>query len=427
MNNALTLFLIFSTLMAMPLFLLIRDLISLYRLPPDVTTFFGTSQLSPSFSLVDLYSERVLEEKYGSSQWVKLSNDTMTSTSVELQGAAATLVDQKIPFEIRIGRGKWNSYYFGTEEMIAPGPKIDTTNYDNEELGHRKSHIFSIKLESGNSPIAVHGLRLREIFLDGRYEGSVHIVNCKIHKLHLSSSPSKTERHIWIENSWINLLQLESNSAGDLNISGGGVKNIVCPEPSAPPPFQGDVKFIDDPQFLCLGGAGRIGGEQNIRNLRTHLQKLDNIDAERYIFAFEKRYERRKERKFLKFVSIIYDTFSAYGSRPSRAFIWFLGVYIFTFVLILSSNGAAIPEICSDSPPSNWMGSLCNKGIKGEVTRSLLLSSQSTFNPFSIFTERNLVQPMYVWINFWSLFHSLISIFLLGLVFFGIRRKFKSE
>jgi len=306
---------------------------------------------------------------------------------------------------------------------------IDLTDYDERAGGPNRAHIHGIHLKSSDSFLIINGLHIHEIVVSDGFRGCVWILNSWVRRVDLETNNSDKLPNVDISNSWVGNLFLNAKCCGELKITGGGVNRIFCTplssaEPTQSNAFTGDVAFIQTPSLRCAGG-NVSNDPQAYRSLRNHLSELGNVDAEKYVQAFEKRMDRPNQGTFARFISVLYDATAFYGTLPGRAFIWLVGITVYTCAIIFFFDAAVAAVNCSG--PDGWPKSMCGDALLPRLIRSVTLSLQPVVHPFNVFTQNAIVAASSFWLSIWLMFQSLISLSLMALIVIGIRRKFISR
>jgi len=156
--------------------------------------------------------------------------------------------------------------------------------------------------------------------------------------------------------------------------------------------------------------------------MRNNLSELGNVDAEKYVQAFEKRMDRPNQGTFARTISTLYDAAAFYGTLPGRAFLWLVGITIYTCAMISCFDVATATSNCLEL--DGWHKLLCEDGLQARLIRSVTLGLQPVITPFNVFSTNALVAANAFWLEIWMALQSLISLSLMALIVIGIRRKF---
>jgi len=420
-------FLTLSIICSVPVLLTIRRQISVIHISTSIDEYFRSMGPNSVQTLSAKELEDTLEKEYGKSQSVNLPDGKMISTSLFLQGSARDLLLKNDPFDILLDNEKSNFFTLATEGTNAPGPFLDTMKFDSDPENLKPPHINKSEMNTAGPLFNISGLRIGKLIVENGYDGYIHITNSNIRKICFQEQSAPKRPSMNIRNSWVNNIEFEQSSCNDFELFGGGIKNIICPPPYEENPFSGDVKFLNNTQLDFNGGSGAFGIHQSRRNMRAHLQSLENTDADRYMFAFEKRIERPKEPRLLRIASGAYDAFAFYGNSPGRSVGWLFWLFVFSVALIFSFDLTVVPEGCDKSQLNGWKENLCLNETKGRFYRALSFGTQSMVNPFGLFSGKSLVTAANMPTAIWSIFQSLFSLILITLTVLGLRRKFKTQ
>jgi hypothetical protein len=247
--------------------------------------------------------------------------------------------------------------------------------------------------------------------------GSVSLSNLLIDTLSLSGRLGDYR----ITNCQIGTLVVDPGAVHDFDIRGGMVLDIQCPPPTGQSPFTGSVHF-DRSVYLPRKPGVRLAGPQPYRNMRAHMLKLENAPMVTRFHSLEQAVERHNQSLFDRAISVCYGALSDYGSSTIRPVIWFLGVLLFTFVIVFVSDGA-IPTQSVD--PKGWQSGLAGEDLAARAERALVLTTGATVNPLGIFGLTGLLVARYGWLATWLPLHGLLSALCLVLLIFALRRRFE--
>ena len=119
----------------------------------------------------------------------------------------------------------------------------------------------------------------------------------------------------------------------------------------------------------------------------------------------------------------LYQWFSNYGSSAIRPIIWLFVFAGITATWSYTTNGA-MPVIRTPIL-GDWRESVYKCGNEGNRYRSLILAAQPMVNPLSIFGTKSVVVPKTKKLAFWISVQSILSVVMIALSIFAIRRRFK--
>lgn len=262
----------------------------------------------------------------------------------------------------------------------------------------------------------------------------IFVRNCFV--AHLSVYRS-TETDLTLQNCWVGQLELGTGSISSLVIDGGSIRSVKCPPTDGENPFTGSVLISRDVSLPVSKKWPLFPGPQPYRNLRVHLEKLQNVPAANLFRSRELRSERASEYGVNWIINWLYGTFSDYGARPEYALSWALAVYLVTAFVILIGDGGAL-----GLPLESYIGWRSSLTIeeplfvefprypdvsKAEFRRSFILPLQSFVNPLGLFGSRNLVVAATGWGKILLAVQGLFCDALVLMAILGIRRRFRQR
>jgi hypothetical protein len=225
-------------------------------------------------------------------------------------------------------------------------------------------------------------------------------------------------RRVRLTNCWIGSLVLEAE-VGDFGMFGGAVLGITCSAAHGRNPFVGSVNFTG--VHFPRAPSERVFDAQPYRNMRAHMQRLENAPMVSLFHTLEQAVERRMETNlFNRFVSHAYELLSDYGSSIPRPASWFLGL-----LLLTSALASGLDWAVANPTHYAWQEGLARTSHWRAVERGLLLTLQGTLNPFGIFGSVSAVLPRNGFVVAWMFFHGLFSATLAALFILALRRRFK--
>ena len=252
---------------------------------------------------------------------------------------------------------------------------------------------------------------------------SLHLKNCTISNIEIIGGPSTLNTtNLQITDSRIGQIIANPTSIENLRINGGSVLNIITPPPGANNPFIGEVSF-SNVFFPRTSKYLRTGGPQLYRNLRYHLMDLHNEKNANLIHAAELAVERETDSPINKFISVIYEAFSDFGNSTLRPIFWFAIFSLAAVFLISLFDGSLLSQ--SQNEYIGWQNILLDDGLSGAVVRATVLTAQQTLNPLGLLGLKGLTIAKNGWILGLTSIYSLLSVVLLTLFVFAVRRRFK--
>ncbi len=123
------------------------------------------------------------------------------------------------------------------------------------------------------------------------------LTNCCIGTLYL---PNNFGWDINLRNCWIGRLELGTESVRNISIVGGTIRSISCPSTAAKNPIKGSATFrnVDFPTDLKPGWRENA---QPYRNMRKHLENLEDSPNANLMRTLELATERHTDRGINKF------------------------------------------------------------------------------------------------------------------------------
>lgn len=280
----------------------------------------------------------------------------------------------------------------------------------------------SIRLRVPTKEFAIAGGSLQEILIEVQSQ-RVSLRDC--HLARLEVRPGLTCPVLELTNCWIGQLVLGANAIVNLTVERGAIFHLACPAPGSTNPFSGTVVLDANAYWPISRRRSRLfEGPQPYRNLRAHLEQLDNIPAANLMRRLQLRSEREDDQGVSWFVSWIYGTFANYGTAPGRPLLYAVFLYAITFAVIYAFDGGAPGQ-----PDYLYSGfdRLLIDPLHGDVYRSLMLPLQSITNPFGLLSVRKLVVPMSGFGAILLGVQGLATALLLFLCALSIRRRFKVQ
>lgn len=243
------------------------------------------------------------------------------------------------------------------------------------------SHISELLIDTAESVHILGGL-IRSVRLQRGIK--VDLDGCWIGKLHVIGAPTELR----IRECWIGTLELGMSTVLILNVKGGSIRSISCPPPdSEKNPLMGSVTF-SSVDFPNSRSAHLLKGAQGYRNLRAHLEKLENVQAANIIHAAQLATERHDDTKFNWVVSWLYRLSSNYGTNSWLPLTWAVFLYFLALAVIHFFDGGATREGFSYT---GWETSLTGEDRGSKLVRSAILPLQSIINPLGLFGGLKLV------------------------------------
>ena len=301
----------------------------------------------------------------------------------------------------------------------------ENTDYDiSLENPSDKVNVYKCELKASppqNSKLILRNLYVNDLTVHGAGRPEALIIkNCRIFNLHL-----KDRAQITLVDSYIGALDIPNvDAVCYYEMRGGCILKINCPTPSGPNPFCGNVSLLN--VFLPRNTKHYLlDSPQSYRNVKHHLTKLENTQVANIFHSAELAVERETDQLPNKVLAYIYGWSSDFGSSWFRAFLWWIGLTALSTVIIYCNDGAYLP--LDEELYVGWRVILIECTWTSDLAKSFYLSWQSNFNPLGIFSARAIVIPSTSGIAVWTVIQSFISIVLITLIIFAIRRRFKIQ
>jgi hypothetical protein len=281
------------------------------------------------------------------------------------------------------------------------------------------SYIQSLGVEVGSLTLTLSNMSIKDLYVNASAV-NLRLNNCNIRSLRVQLSRNADIR---LAKSNVGTLEIQGNSIGYYEMQGGSLLNVACPPPESDNPFSGTVSFTPDVFFPRERDRYVLPGPQPYRNLRFHLRALENAQMANLIHSAELAVERQDDTWTNRRISQLYEWMSDFGSSALRPFLWLLLLYVSSVYAIFCSDGA---EVSDRSALVGWQHDLIDPAW-GEYTRAFYLALQSFVNPVGIFGPKYLLVPKSTLLAAWLSVHGFLSLILLALLIFAIRRRFKIQ
>jgi len=253
---------------------------------------------------------------------------------------------------------------------------------------------------------------------------TIRATNCNIAQLRNDVLNASTEIRLYQSN--VGTLRLRSGALSHLEMWGGSLLNVDCPPPGGGNPFTGTVSFTKNVFFPRRRNSYILPGPQPYRNMRYHLRSLENAQMANLIHSAELAVERGDDSRMNRILSHLYEWMSDFGSSALRPLVWQGVLFVLSFSLILSSDGAVHASQDPTSELVGWQQVLIDPRW-GACARAAYLALQPLVNPIGIFGPRSLLVPRFPWLAVWLSVAGILGIILLALFIFAIRRRFKIQ
>jgi hypothetical protein len=281
-----------------------------------------------------------------------------------------------------------------------------------------RTNVSDLTIDNCNTTIELENLTARRLSFGGNNK------NIRLKNLWVDSLTFFGKQGTCIlEDVWVgDLIFIRQSAFEAFNLTEGGILNIQCNTPDGDNPIAGSATFkkIYFPRKVGL----RLKGPQPYRNMRSHMERLQNVPAASLFFALEQTVDRKSIHLFSldRLISWIYSLLSNYGTSVQRPFWAFVFLLILSSVLVYEFDGALIAE---PADLHGWQVSMLGDGIGAQLTRAVTLVGQATLNPLGVFGQRGLLIANSGPLEIWLIAHGIYSILFLALFLLALRRRFK--
>lgn len=246
-------------------------------------------------------------------------------------------------------------------------------------------HFNSLHFKKPLRGLVIRGAIISVLNIDHNVNELI-MENCCIGRINFSSTQTSTK----IKNSWIGVFHLSQNNFINLLIEGGWICLIDCPPSHEPSPFRGSVDLKDVKLPTSQKKSLIFQGPQQYRNLRSHLEKLQNGPMVSLMRAKELASERETDSGLSYVFNWIYFLASNYGRYPGRAFLWSILFLVLNFAFLFWFDGGKInPNIAASQ---DWQQSYIENNDISKMVRSAFLTFQTVINPFGIVFSKSAFQ-----------------------------------
>lgn len=244
---------------------------------------------------------------------------------------------------------------------------------------------FSVNINGAS--VSVRGMAIRVLAFNSS-SSILKLENCYIGHVTVHNSNGNTRRML-LRNCWIGKLEMASNSIDSLIVEGGGIAHIKTPPPDRENPVAGSVAFENVLLPFSKKQTALYVGAQPYRNIRSHMEKLNNGPMAGLFRTLELRSERGESDRWLaKAFNYLYDGASGYGSSIGLPLFWALCLYAIGVGYALGFDSGVAP--LDPDLYVGWRANLCNVDA-GNIWRSFFLPLQSMISPAGILGARSLV------------------------------------
>lgn len=272
-----------------------------------------------------------------------------------------------------------------------------------------------------NCPVSLRlvNLSIGILQIDGSTTIQTELERCDVAQLRVGS----VRAELRTKQTNIGVLYLHANSLDHFEMVGGCLLNIYCPSPGEPNPFTGTVSFSADVFFPRDRHRYLLKGPQPYRNLRHHLRDLENAQMANLIHSAELAVERDDDSLPNRIISRLYELFSDFGSSALRPLVWLVVFAVVSFSATYFTSGATLT--LQPNQYVGWQSIFLRTDCVGDAFKALYLSIQPVANPLGIFAKTPLLIAKSPWLALWLSFQGFVSVVLIALTIFAIRRRFK--
>jgi hypothetical protein len=285
-----------------------------------------------------------------------------------------------------------------------------------------RCHIHTLSIHQRGGHIVFEGAIIRQVFFTTvSSSANVAFKNCCIQSI--KTSP-EIVIELQLDNCVLGTLELGRKAIFNLTTQNGWICNINSPPPDGDNPFSGSVTFFKTRFPTSTRYSSLFKGPQQYRNLRAHLEKLQNAPAAMLMRSKELAAERENDYGVAKLFSLTYSLISNYGLSPGRPLLFAILLNLITAVLLFKVDGGALglPE----ESYKGWKSIFLMEGNNiPEVYRSIFLTVQSVINPLGLFLANKIIIAKNHWMEIWLGIQGLLTDGFLLFLVFGIRKRFK--
>jgi hypothetical protein len=324
------------------------------------------------------------------------------------------------------------------DDQLAKGVKIFTNSaalgeYD-QYVVDRPSKAMKIEIEGKPSKflkpvdfviqqrcnLVVRGKKIGRLSSNSA-EATITVENCQqVHTVYLNPG-SGVGTELTLKDSAVGNLELTIHCVTTLKIENTAILNLTCPTPQQDTPFLGSVTFRK-PFFSPTTKGYPLEGAQPYRNLRFHLEALENKQAGDWAHAAELAVERETQGWVTKLLNRTYQLASNFGMSPGRPILWIIGLWAFGAVVLYYFDGALLRD---DGTLEGWEEIFLAKGKCVRAKCAMAFSFESLANPFGVLPMTDFFVASNFWIRAWLAVQSVLSTTALTLFFLAVRRKFR--
>lgn len=290
--------------------------------------------------------------------------------------------------------------------------------------GKTLSPIRNLEIQSQIESVEISGGAIKHLTIDPKVR-TVSFESCFIYQLALESRNDLPNLSLQLDRCRVGRIVLGQHSLRSLQITNCQIHDVSCPNPSAPNPFSGSVSFHKTHFVTSRKSSKLYSGSQQFRNLRAHLESIQNQLEAGKMRALELKSELEVEHGLNKAISLYQRWVSEYGIAPGRPLLIALAIYVFTSIFLFATNNVTLGYLETSEVYSGWRGMFLEKGFWPEIRNAFSLGLQSLLNPFGIFGTRTLLVAATPLAHVATSLQGIVCDILIATSFLAIRKRFK--
>lgn len=316
-----------------------------------------------------------------------------------------------------------DQWAFGAD-FVLEFPQENRSRFNPAEINpNQLANLAALKLTC-NPKLKVKNCVIGYVNLE-RGSHKIEFENCCVKQL-IISKDAKVQ--LSLKKCLVGEIVTTTGSIMNLKVESGWICSWDAPSPDGENPFLGTVEF-DNANFPTSKKSTKLfSGTQQYRNLRSHLEKLNNGPATGVIRAKELASEREGSAGFIWLYNWLYYIASDYGLKPGRPFAIVLFLYFIMFIVVVIWDGGVLKI-----PPEKlvgWEKVLANEDPNEDrqyarIKRSAILPLQAVINPFGGFRYNQIVIPATAEVKAILFIYGFLTDGFLLFFIFGLRKSFK--
>lgn len=286
-----------------------------------------------------------------------------------------------------------------------------------------KSPISNLTISTGIDKINISNAVIKYINIVGQIQ-QISLKYCYIGFLHLHKTQS-SQLELILRNCRIGRIIFQPESVHSLSLYDCIVRDIVGPRPSAENPFGGSISFSNVDFAVSSKNSIIYGGPQQFRNLRSHLESLENQVEASKMRALELRSELEYETGINRLANQ-YQRFSGnYGLSPGRP-LWFtFGIIVSVASFFYLTDGVSFGYAATNDLYGGWREAFLGEDCSARFARAIGITLQSLVNPLGIFGPRTLLIASTSFGHILTSLQGIVCDILIATTILAIRRRFK--